>query len=330
MTTSRASRKQPARRVPSRRSAAPQHVLTVAAFGRERLERCLALAAQCKRRPDTGRQSLAGRSLALVFQKPSIRTRVSFEVAINTLGGSSIYLAPEDIQLDKREPIKDVARTLSRYVAGIVARVFRHDQVEAFARYASVPVINGLSDLHHPCQALADLLTIQERFPQLAGLRVSYIGDGNNVLHALMQGTSLLGMHLRVATPPAYRPDAGLWRDAESVAKRHGGSIEWTQQPQDAVRGADVIYTDVWTSMGQEQEREARLRAFQQFQVTPALVARAKPRCLVMHCLPAHRGEEIAESVLEGPRSVVFEQAENRLHAQKALLMIVFNKGRQG
>jgi ornithine carbamoyltransferase len=304
----------------------PRHFLTVDDLSPVELARCVELAARCKRVTSTGRSALAGRTIALVFQKPSIRTRVSFEVAITSLGGASTYLAPEDIQLDTREPIKDVARTLSRYVQGIVVRVFRHDQVEEFARYASVPVINGLSDLHHPCQALADLLTIRERFGRLKGLTVAYIGDGNNVLHSLAQAAAVVGLHVRVASPDRYRPDHGIWNAAAARGQAQASTLTWTSDPQQAVRGADVIYTDVWTSMGQEQERAARLQAFQGYQLNGHLLAAAKPSAIVLHCLPAHRGEEITDEVVEGPQSAVFDQAENRLHAQKALLLTLFGK----
>lgn len=301
-----------------------RHFLTVWDLNAEELAACLALAARCKRHPTTGHRVLSGRTLALVFQKPSVRTRVSFEVAIRALGGSSLYLGPDDTQLDTREPTRDVARTLSRYVQGIIARTFSHDQVEAFAAYASVPVINGLSQLHHPCQALADLLAIQERFGRLNGLTISYVGDGNNVLHSLIQGASVLGVSVRVATPRHYQPDPRIWRETARMATRHRARLTWSDDPSDAVEGADVIYTDVWTSMGQERERRARAKAFQRFQVNRRLIAQAKPSCVVMHCLPAHRGEEITEEMFEGSRSIVFDQAENRLHAQKALLLMLF------
>jgi ornithine carbamoyltransferase len=310
----------------SARRPGARHFRTIHDLSAKELLACLELAARCKRQPATGRGALAGQVLALVFQKPSIRTRVSFEVAIASLGGASTYLAPEDIQLDTREPIKDVARTLSRYVQGIIVRTFRHEQVEEFARYASVPVINGLSDQHHPCQALADLQTMRERFGRVDGLTVAYVGDGNNVLHSLAQAAAVLGMRLRVATPDGYRPDPAIWEEASARAAAHRGLLSWTRDPAQAVHDADVIYTDVWTSMGQEAEREQRTAAFRAFQINGALLARAKRRCLVMHCLPAHRGEEITDEVVEGPQSVVFDQAENRLHAQKALLLMLLSK----
>ena len=295
--------------------------LTLSSWTAGQLRKLLALAARCKRSPKSDHAALSGKTLALVFQKPSVRTRVSFEVAIRHLGGSAIYLGPEDIYLGKREPTKDVARTLARYVDAIVARTFSHLDVEEFARYASVPVINGLSDSHHPCQALADLLTVQERCGRLEGVTIAYVGDGNNVLHSLAEGASVLGVRLRVATPPRYRPHPAMWHQAVKQAKRSGGRLTWYDDPREAVAGADVVYTDVWTSMGYEREGAARRKAFRAFQINQALLKRANRRCVVMHCLPAHRGEEITSAVMDGPRSLIWEQSENRLHVQKALLV---------
>jgi ornithine carbamoyltransferase len=306
-----------------------RHFLTITDLQAAEVERLFRLAARCKRDRGIGRKALAGKQVALVFQKPSVRTRVSFEVAIRQLGGSSIYLGPDDAQLDTREPVCDVARTMSRYVDGIVVRTFTHAQVEEFARCAAMPVINGLSDLHHPCQALADLFTIQERHGRLRGLTIAYIGDGNNVLHSLAQCAGLLGVNLRCAIPDGYRPDLGIWQQAGRLARGARSEIVLHDDPRQAARGAEVIYTDVWTSMGQERERRARRKAFRGFQVSRTLLACAKPGCVVMHCLPAHRGEEITDEVLEGPRSIVFDQAENRLHVQKALLLLLFGGTRQ-
>lgn len=297
-----------------------RHFLTVSDLPVEGLRSVLRDAARHKRQPRTGSTRLAGMTVALVFQKPSMRTRVAFEVAIQQLGGSSLYLDQNDIQLGQREPIKDVARVLSRYVHAIVVRTFAHRDAEEFARYSRVPVINGLSDLHHPCQALADLLTIQEHGKRLGHITVAYVGDGNNVLHSLLQGAAMLGIDVTVATPDRYRPDTAIWGAASRVAAGCGAVLRWSTDPRQAVRGADVVYTDVWTSMGQERERAKRLRVFRPYQVNAALLKLAKPTCRVMHCLPAHRGEEITDEVMEGTRSLVFEQAENRLHAQKALL----------
>jgi ornithine carbamoyltransferase len=280
-------------------------------------------AKRLKRDRRRGAEALAGRVVALVFQKPSMRTRVAFEVAVSQLGGSVVVLGQDDIQLGQREPIKDVARVLSRYVDAIVVRTFAHRDAEEFARYASVPVINGLSDLLHPCQALADLFTIEEHFGRLAGLRLGYVGDGNNVLHSLLQACAMLGVHLTVATPDGYRPAPAVWRAAAAQTESRGASLRWCRDPREAARGADVIYTDVWTSMGQESQHLKRLRAFRDYQVNRTLLKLAKPGCRVMHCLPAHRGEEITEELIDGARSLIFEQAENRLHVQKALLKML-------
>jgi ornithine carbamoyltransferase len=297
-----------------------RHFLTLTDVSEAELASLLRSAVLAKRQRTRGSPALAGKTVALVFQKPSMRTRVAFEVAVLQLGGSVIYLGQEDIQLGRREPIKDVARVLSRYVDAIVARTFSHSDVEEFARYSAVPVINGLSDSVHPCQALADLLTIQEAFGRLKGVRVAYVGDGNNVLHSLLQGCGMMGVRVMVATPPAYRPDSAIWREAVRLGKRHGAALQWDADPRRAVRDADVVYTDVWVSMGQERQRTQRVNAFTSYQVNAALLQHAPRGCRIMHCLPAHRGEEITEQVMESPRSLLFEQAENRLHAQKALL----------
>jgi ornithine carbamoyltransferase len=303
-----------------------RHFLTLTDLSERELGSLLREAASAKRQRSRGSSSLDGKVVALVFQKPSMRTRVAFEVAVLQLGGSVVYLGQEDIQLGQREPIKDVARVLSRYVDAIVARTFAHSDVLEFARYASIPVINGLSDLVHPCQALADLFTMQEHFGRLKGLTLAYIGDGNNVLHSLVEGCGMTGVAVRAATPAAYRPDRAIWASAKRLAERHGTSLRWTSDPREAVREADVVYTDVWVSMGKETERATRSRAFRPYQLNEALLRRAKPGCRIMHCLPAHRGEEITETVMESPRSLIFEQAENRLHVQKALLTFLMGK----
>jgi len=304
-----------------------RHFLTMTELSEAELRRLLARAAQLKRGRLAGRKVLAGKTVALVFQKPSMRTRVAFEVAVLQLGGSAIYLGQEDIQLGQREPIKDVARVLSRYVDGIVVRTFTHADAEEFATHATVPVINGLSDFVHPCQALADVFTLQERFGRMKGLRLAYVGDGNNVLHSLLEACAMLGVHMSVSTPPAYRPDPKIWTSVLKLAKRHGASLHWTKDPRAAVDGVDVIYTDVWVSMGQERERAQRLKVFRPYQVNRELLAHAKRSCSIMHCLPAHRGEEITDDVMESPRSLMFDQAENRLHVQKALLVFLLSKG---
>ena len=300
--------------------------LTVTDLRESELRGILRDAARSKRSRAFGAKALAGRIIALVFQKPSMRTRVAFEVAVLQLGGSVISLGQDDIRLGEREPVKDVARVLSRYVDGIVVRTFAHRDAEEFAAYATIPVVNGLSDLVHPCQALADLMTLEEHFGRLKGLRVAYIGDGNNVLHSLAHACGMAGVHLTVATPDRFEPDPVIWKQAVRLAKAHRASVVLCRDPRDAVRSADIVYTDVWTSMGKEQERALRRKAFRGYQVNAALVRSAKPRCRVMHCLPAHRGEEITEELMESPRSLIFDQAENRLHVHKALLLFLLGR----
>jgi ornithine carbamoyltransferase len=266
-------------------------------------------------------KALSGKTLVLLFQKPSNRTRVSFEVGMYQLGGNALYLAPDEIHLGVRESIKDVAKTLSRYVDGIVLRTFEHKNVLEMAEFSERPVINGLSDFSHPCQALADLYTIREKLKALKGKTLAYVGDGNNVCNSLLFGCAKTGLNLRVAAPQGYEPDQNVVKEAEGFAGTRGSSLEVIHDPQEAVKGADVIYTDVWTSMGQEKESEKRREVFRPFQVNKDLVKLANPGCLIMHCLPAHRGEEITAGVLDGPQSVVFDQAENRMHVQKAILI---------
>jgi ornithine carbamoyltransferase len=266
---------------------------------------------------------LMGKTLGMLFQKPSLRTRVSFEVAMQQLGGEALYLSPNEIQLGKRESTEDVARVLSRYVDCIMARVFAHKDIETLAAYSRVPVINGLSDHNHPCQALADLFTILEKKGVLRGLKLAWVGDGNNVLASLLFGASKVGMDVSAATPPGYEPPIDVVEQAFHFAAESGSEIEIGNDPHAAVRNADIIYTDVWTSMGQEAEREHRLTLFPPYQVNAALVAEADPEAIVMHCLPAHRGEEITDEAADGPNSVMFDQAENRLHAQKGLLAVL-------
>ncbi len=263
---------------------------------------------------------LDGKIIALVFEKPSLRTRVSFEVAMRQLGGQSIYLSPSEIGLDKREPTSDVAQVLTRYVDAIVARTFSHRTLEIMADYAGIPVINALSDLEHPCQALADLLTIYEKKGEFDGLTVAYVGDGNNVAHSLLLAASLVGMNVRLASPPGYTVSERILQLASEYAEENDAEIVCTDEPSVAVAGADVVYTDVWTSMGQEAEAEERRKIFANYQVNGELLALAKEDAILMHPLPAHYGEEVAEGVLDSLQSVVFDQAENRLHVQKALL----------
>lgn len=266
---------------------------------------------------------LMGKSLGMIFQKPSLRTRVSFEVGMQQLGGQALYLSPDELQLGKRESVEDVGRVLSRYVDCIMARVFEHRHVELLATHSRVPVINGLSDYSHPCQGLADLFTILERKGVLRGLKLAWVGDGNNVLTSLLFGGSKLGVDISAATPPGYEPPTAVVELAFRSAQESGSEIVIGNDPNAAVEGADIIYTDVWTSMGQEAQLQQRLKDFAAYQVNSSLVARAAPDVMVMHCLPAHRGQEITDEVADGPNSALFDQAENRMHAQKGLLAVL-------
>jgi len=280
----------------------------------------LDLAAEVKQAPGDFAQALAGKSIALLFEKPSLRTRLTFELAIKQLGGDAVFV---DGPIGVREPLKDVARNLDRWVNGIVARVFLHSTVEDLARWSSVPVINALCDLYHPCQALADIQTLRERFDDLTSLKFAFVGDGNNVAQSLMLTSLRLGMDFALACPPGYLPNPDIVAQAEGLAAVSGASLTITHNTAEAVTGANAIYTDVWASMGQEQEAVIRKRAFREYQVNDALFAKAEPDCVFMHCLPAKRDEEVTDSVMEHERSVVFDQAENRLHAQKALLLMM-------
>lgn len=263
---------------------------------------------------------LKGKTLGMIFQKPSLRTRVSFDMAMLHLGGHALYLSPNEIGLGGRESVADVARVLSRYVSGIMARVFSHNHILELARYSRVPVINGLSDYNHPCQGLADIFTIWEHLGRIEGVTVAYVGDGNNVATSLCHGGTKLGMHVRLGTPRGYEIKPDVFEQGRRFAAESGGSISQTNDPFEAVTGADVIYTDVWTSMGQESEKDQRANLFPPYQVNARLVAAARPSAIVMHCLPAHRGEEITDEVADGSQSVLFDQAENRMHAQKAIV----------
>ena len=293
--------------------------LAIESLRAEELRALLDRAAKMKadRRPS---EVLAGCSIGMIFEKPSTRTRVSFEVGINELGGHAVALSATELQLGRGETIEDTARVLSRYLHALVVRTFEQDRLERLARWGSIPVINALSDLMHPCQALADLQTVQEHFGTLEGLSLTYVGDGNNVAHSLMTGCAIVGMNVTVATPPGYEPISQIVKRAEEIAAGTGARVTVTTDAPAAAGGADVLYTDVWASMGQEGEAEERKLIFAPYQVNPALVARAKPTAIVLHCLPAHRGEEITDDVIEGPQSLVWDQAENRLHAQKALM----------
>ncbi len=299
-----------------------KHLLSLKDLSRAEIDELFALTKRLKAEPAAFRTALAGKSLAMIFQKPSTRTRVSFEVGMFQLGGHALYLSSNDIQLHRGESVADTARVLSRFVHGIMARVFSHQDLIDLSKNASIPVINGLSDLLHPCQALADYYTLLERRGRLEGLKMAYVGDGNNVCHELMFGAAKLGMAMAVACPEGYEPNPLIVKSAAREAqKSKAPATVVTRDPFEAVTGADVVYTDVWTSMGQEAEKQERLRAFEGYEVTSALMAEANRECVFMHCLPAHRGEEVAAEVIDGPQSVVFDEAENRLHTQKALLV---------
>jgi ornithine carbamoyltransferase len=300
-----------------------RHFTRVADWSGEELLQALDLADDLKERQSRREEHhlLPGRTLGMIFQKPSTRTRVSFEVGIFQLGGMGLYLAASDLQLGRGETLKDTATVLSRYLDGLMIRTFAQDDVEELARHATIPVINGLTDSSHPCQALADVMTIRERLGRLEGVRVAYFGDGNNVCASLMVACAKLGVEFVAATPEGYEPEERV----VEIAREAGGTVELTHDPREAATGADVLYTDVWTSMGQEEEKERRLKDLAGFGIDESLVRLAGDNAIVLHCLPAHYGEEIAEDVLYGPQSAVWDEAENRLHAQKALMALVIS-----
>lgn len=317
-----------ARHARTRRSLPPlrtvlKDLLSLGPVPSEYVHRLLTLAAELKslRQQGKAHARLAGRTLGLLFQKASTRTRVSFEVGMNQLGGQALFLPIGDIQLSRGESVADTARVLSRYLDGLVIRTFDQAIVEEWARESTIPVINGLTDLHHPCQVLSDLLTIQEKKGRLKGLRLAYVGDGNNMANSLIEAGAKVGMSVSLGCPKGYQPDAAVLDAARQEAARNGSTIELSEDPELAVKDADAVYTDVWISMGQEREQARRLKAFASYQVNERLMRRAKPDAIVLHCLPAHRGEEISAGVLDGPQSVVLDQAENRLHIQKAILV---------
>ena len=292
-----------------------KHLISDLDLTPESLRAVLDLAHEVKRTPDRFAKTLSGRYLTLLFEKPSLRTRLTFELAMKQLGGDAVAsMGP----IGEREPVKDVARNLDRWTHGIVARVFSHSTIEELAKWSKVPVINALSDLYHPCQALADVQTLEERFGKLDGLKLAFVGDGNNVAHSLMLTAGRLGMHVAVAAPRDYQPNANIVAEASRFAK-----ITITSDPLEAVEGAHAVYTDVWTSMGQESEGAERSRSFAPYQVNEGLFAKARPEAVFLHCLPAKRGLEVTDGVMESPRSAIFDQAENRLHAQKAVLMML-------
>jgi ornithine carbamoyltransferase len=299
------------------------HFISLADTTPQTIREIVRLAASLKRRGPLGDQPLRGRSAALLFEKPSLRTRTTFEVGVYQLGGHAVYLGKDEVNLGVRESVPDVARNLERWVDLIVIRTFDHARVQELARYAHVPVINALSDHEHPCQALADLLTLEEHLGGLAGLTLAYVGDGNNVTHSLIHAAAALGFDLRIATPPGFEPDPTVVATARDLARTTGATISLSHDPREVVRHANAVYTDAWTSMGSEALHATRVQAFDGFQVNAALMALARPDALFMHCLPAHRGEEVTDAVMDGPQSVVFDQAENRLHTQKALMSVL-------
>lgn len=295
--------------------------LSIQHFSPSEISHLLDLACRIKLHPTAHSEALKGKTLAMIFEKPSLRTRVTFDVGIHQLGGFALYLSPAEINLGKRESVYDVAKNLERMVQGIMVRTFSHHLVEDLAHYASVPVINGLTDYSHPCQAMADYLTMLEIKGRIRGLKVAFIGDANNVARSLMFAGAQLGADFRLATPPGYEMDGPAVQWATALAAETGATCSFTHEPAAAARDADVIYTDAWTSMGQEGEADQRRPIFRPYQVNASLFYFAHPQCIFMHCLPAHRGEEVTSEVMDSPQSVVFQQAENRLHAQKAILL---------
>lgn len=301
--------------------------VALADYTQEELYTLLKVAGSLKEKQKAGNpeQPLKGKTLGMIFEKSSTRTRVSFEVGMYQLGGQALFLSKNDIQIGRGETIEDTAQVLSRYVDGIMIRTYAHRTVIDLARAATVPVINGLSDLNHPCQALADYMTVLEKKGRLEGLKIAYIGDGNNMAHSLMMGGAKFGMNVAIATPEGYEVDADVAKQSQEFAEQHGASITLTHDPKEAAADADVIYTDVWASMGFEEEQQQREKSFQSFQVNEELAKYAKNDYLFMHCLPAHRGEEVSAGVIDGENSIIFDQAENRLHAQKAIMALTMS-----
>ena len=300
-------------------------LLTGTEWSAAHVQEVFRLAADVKAHPERYKSALAGRSLAMIFEKPSLRTRVTFEVGITSMGGTAVYLDHADTHLGDRESVPDVARCLSRWVQGIVARVFSQEALEVLAAHATVPVINALSDVYHPCQTLCDFFTIEEKFGSAHGVTLAYVGDGNNVCHSLLVAGARVGAHVRIATPAGYEPHAKIVAEAKRDAAATQGTIELFRAPEEAVSGAQAVYTDVWASMGQESETAARAAIFAPYQVNAKLMSQAAPDAVFLHCLPAHRGSEVTDEVIESPRSIVFDEAENRLHVQKAILLMLLN-----
>ncbi len=308
-----------------------RHLLTIFDLSAKEIESLLIRARELKAIQKQGIECrpLKGKTLGLLFEKQSTRTRLSFEVAALQLGGHSIYLSPHQIQMGRGEELRDTARVFSRYLDGVVIRTFEHKMIEEFAGNSSIPVINGLTDIHHPCQIISDMLTILEKKERISGIRLAYIGDGNNVAHSLIEGAAVMGMNIRIASPKGYEPDNRITEIARQKAKETGAAIEIMEDPFEAVDNADVVYTDVWTSMGQEEEEGKRKSVFKKYRINRELMNKAKSDAIILHCLPAHRGEEITDEMMESPQSVVFDQAENRLHMQKALLEMLMGNLKQ-
>lgn len=296
-------------------------LLSIAGLPTEDINDILDIGKAVKKDKTKYAHTLKGKSIGLIFQKPSNRTRVSFEIGMVQLGGYAIYLGPSEIGMGGRESVKDVAKVLSRYLDALVARTYKHEDVEELARHATVPVINGLSDFEHPCQALSDIFTIKEKFGTFKGITLSFIGDANNVLNSLMFAAAKVGLGMKIATPKGYEPVKKAVDAAKRFAAESGAKIEFTHDPKVAAEGADIVYTDVWVSMGQEKEASKRMKAFKGFQVNDNIMKLTNKNCLIMHCLPAHRGDEITDSVIDSKNSVVYDQAENRMHIQKAVLL---------
>jgi ornithine carbamoyltransferase len=292
-------------------------------LGPQGVEAVLHLAELMKSRPSVFQRSLASKQMVMFFEKPSLRTRLTFEAGMSSLGGTTMFVDQTQSRLDARESLSDIAHNLERWVDIIVLRTFAQETIEGMARFASIPVINALSDLEHPCQALADYLTLQERFGNLKNITLAYVGDGNNVAHSLLLTCACLGSSIRIATPKGYEPNAKIVADARKIAKQTGAQLEFLTEPHAAVAGVDAVYTDAWASMGQEHEAGERAKIFQPYQVNKDLMAKAAPHAAFMHCLPAHRGEEVTNDIMDSKNSVIFEQAENRLHAQKAILYLL-------
>ncbi|MGQ9720065.1 MAG: ornithine carbamoyltransferase [Candidatus Jordarchaeum sp.] len=303
-----------------------RHFLTLDDFSSEEILKMVSIAEKVKSGSEKSRV-LKDKNIAAIFEKPSTRTRVSFEVAVNQLGGNFVFLRSDELQLSRGEPVKDTARVLGRYVDGIVARVFEHNDLVELAKYSGTPVINALSNLYHPCQILADFLTIKEKKKKLKGLKLAYVGDGNNVCNSLLVGCTKIGLNISIGSPKRYEPNSEIVEEAKNNAKKSGSELKIVNSAKEAVQNADIVYTDVFVSMGDEKEMAERLKTFlPNFQVNTRLLENASPDAIVMHCLPAHRGQEITEDVLEGKQSVVWDQAENRLHAQKAIFIHLFYK----